>query len=76
MDGLPFLGVRGLAHAVEGRGNFDRGLVGHDLTEDLIVLDEVAWLHAPLDEFTFMDAFTEFWELEFHLPSPMGYNCL
>ena len=56
---------------MKGRWDFDRSLVGHDLAQNLVVFNQIAWLHTPFYEFTFVDAFTEFRKFKFHLFSPL-----
>jgi hypothetical protein len=50
--------------AGHGRWNFDRGLVGHDVGQDLVFGDGVAGLHAPGDNLDFGDAFAEVGHLD------------
>jgi hypothetical protein len=47
-----------------GRGNGDRGLVGHELDDALVLLDRVAGLDQPLDDLSLDDAFPEIRKLE------------
>jgi hypothetical protein len=48
-----------------GRGQIGHSLIGLDLGEILILLDDVPLLHVPSQQFDLRDAFTDVGELEF-----------
>ena len=48
----------------DGGGQFDRGLVGHDLGEELVLGDRVADLDVPADEFGLGGAFADVGQFE------------
>ena len=59
--------------AGDGRGQFDRGLVGHDVGDDLVLGDHVADLDVPADQFGLGGAFTDvgqFEDVAAHLSAP------
>ena len=59
--------------ARDGSRDFDRRLVGHHRGDDLILLDEIADLDRPLDDFRFRDPLADVGHLDrahAHLKSP------
>ncbi len=61
---LTGLAVQGGDDARDRAGQFDRGLVGHDVGDDLILGDRIADLDVPADELGFGGAFAHVGQLE------------
>ncbi|MNE20148.1 hypothetical protein D3C80_1132560 [compost metagenome] len=63
-DLMARIAVQGDDHAVDRAGDLDRGLVGHDVGEDLILLDRIADLDVPADQLGLGGAFAHVRQLE------------
>ena len=66
--------VGGQHLAGDGRGQFDRGLVGHDVGDDLVLGDRIADLDVPGDQFGLGGAFAhvgQFEDVAAHLNAPL-----
>ncbi len=58
------LAMQGGDHARDGRGQFDGGLVGHDVGQQLILGDDVADLDVPADQLRLGGAFAHVGQFE------------
>jgi hypothetical protein len=62
-----FFGVNFGNFAFESRRNFNRRFIGHDFAKGLVIVDGVARLDFPLNEFALVNAFAQFRKLKLHV---------